>query len=983
MPDPVITNVNPFAPQQVVHTNPFAAPPAPAAPQVVHTNPFATDPYAGAVKAMGAKLGGDMSFPERAASEVPILGPAVGRAASGASAAMSSLLGSDQMGRTLGQRYQNYEAARKLGNSIYDKGHPWASAAASLAGPSLVPGGAEDSIAKSVMRWGALYGADAAVRGKNIPEGVAQGAVGALVPHVAMGGIKAGSKLAGAALDKAGLAAPLRKAATDAGDWLASRLHINTPDFSGVNPEVDQKAAEMAANLRANIEADKGRKEPITSRIKRAVATAQAIPEPSSGAGKEAAMLVQKHVGRGNVASARFHATHEALDTLAENMTDEQRMAVLKHIEDYSKTPIEAVPEAIRPIVDAARAVAEGQQKVWREMKPEAQLRFVKDYIRHIYKNPEVFHLPEQLPEDHIADGPQVSRTGDKSPLLQRSIPTFEEALKMGAIPKHTNPVRTLMESQRNFERIHAAHEIAKEAESSGLVKRLMPGQRIPDGYVPVRNMPGAYRKATDAELKRAAKAGINISPTAAKRPTVAIARHQVARVLNNHFSSLDAAGPVTAAVLRGARTAKNLVTGSNLALPMVHFVVSTHEAMSSELQRGMMHALSGNIGAAMKHFASVPISPITRSIEGDAYVKHLLKGADVPPRVATFLKHYVDTNPTLNASGTMSSANLTDMASIQKAFASGTLRREFSEGARDFMRANAAGKAKIAARLALRVEKSLSEPLFEYYIPRLKATAFIDQMAHYAKANPGASEEDLASKAFDVGKFVDHTYGMKPEDNTHLHAVTRSILGSMFTSYSYVDGQARGIIGAAKGVYRGLTSPGMTRAQKADAYLMRAVASTLVTAATGAVISTVATGTPPTSLRGALYPRVDPNDPTKRGVQFDAFTKEMTNLSQETPATDASNKLSTPLHMLVDMASNKQYDGSPIAPEQDALPQKALDYLGYAGSAALPFSLQPDSRQHTLYRDAPFAINEPDRAKFLRERKQRKAALYKRIWGN
>jgi len=141
--------------------------------------------------------------------------------------------------------------------------------------------------------------------------------------------------------------------------------------------------------------------------------------------------------------------------------------------------------------------------------------------------------------------------------------------------------------------------------------------------------------------------------------------------------------------------------------------------------------------------------------------------------------------------------------------FRKGRLKMEAQQAFADIVKHPIAGTGRQVADLVFRTLDTISAPVFQYMVPRLKTGAALDMMYTYMRRKPNATDEELAAYARSVSDTIDNRFGEMNHDNIFLSQTQKAFMQATLVSYSYEYGSARLAAGAVGDTARFLTGKG------------------------------------------------------------------------------------------------------------------------------------------------------------------------------
>lgn len=422
----------------------------------------------------------------------------------------------------------------------------------------------------------------------------------------------------------------------------------------------------------------------------------------------------------------------------------------------------------------------------------------------------------------------------------------------------------------------------------------------------------------------------------------------EVATMWKRYFGP-DSMDPSSEKFWDTAQRVKNATTSWQLLGGLYHLFAETHEALTGDVMRSISQAAAGNIAKAGKLFGQAPAAPIRQAKFSaqkalEAYyepqkaskqvndaVDMLVKAGWTPERIQRYTPEF----------------NITRgfWQSWQKA----ALQMEMGElGAQ--AKTGPVGAGKSAFELVGKAMSDIMHPLFNVYIPRLKAGAALEQMVEYMAANANHPER-FQKMADHINKSIDDRLGEMNQSHLFWNRTLKRIANLLMISPGWEAGTIRAAIGgtkdllASKGKALSITSPDF----KPNAAWPFAFAIT--TAAIGTMYEYLKTGKMPEDVADPFFPKT--GGLTKSGTPERAilpgYLKDIHNwwhalLGNDTLTQSAANQFYDKLAMVPRtvwdvLAKNKDWSGHQIANPSDPLQKRMQQYLSYVQANMVPIT--------------------------------------------
>jgi hypothetical protein len=580
-----------------------------------------------------------------------------------------------------------------------------------------------------------------------------------------------------------------------------------------------------------------------------------------------------------------------------------EKRSFINYVETRSKGGVLDNPE-LQPLADEMRAQYAKVHEDLGEISKSQKAGFIQDYYRHQWV--------QDATHERV-----FSKEGGRSFTKERTIPTIEEGMAKGLTPKTLDPVQTTLEYVDNARRFLASNKVLQEGQKNGdvIFRSLGAKTKFPDGdnWVPIE---GSLGRKGGGQL---------------------FAREGWARVYNNWRSPgfTGAAGDV----VQGLRRTSNTITGMELGLSGFHFTTMLNEAVINDVANAVTNLSKGRYGEAAKGIALSPTAPYRlykhgRNLEGVYLGKD--QGSQEMREMADLL---TAAGGRAKGSAHAKDYEYTAMGSFFDAWKKGSLGTEGQQYLNNMAAAPITGTAKTIGSLISRTMQTVTQPLFQVYIPRLKNGAFYDTMGQWIKANPGADSAAKQAAARQIWDSIDNRFGEAVNDNIFWKQHMKQIAMLAMRSYSWNVGTVREIGG-------GLTDAASHKMTPRVAYT---IALPVVYGTLGALYQKMKTGEGPQDEQDLIAPRTGGTDPATGQPErmiMPGYMKDVFGWASD-PLELAKHKLSTFITTAGELATGKDWRGAPIAPpgdpdapfEQNA-PAWLNAYMKHVASKFVPISV-------------------------------------------
>ena len=189
-----------------------------------------------------------------------------------------------------------------------------------------------------------------------------------------------------------------------------------------------------------------------------------------------------------------------------------------------------------------------------------------------------------------------------------------------------------------------------------------------------------------------------------------------------------------------------------------------------------------------------------------------------------------------------------------------GSLRMELADVPRRIKEAGTPGQqtwqaGKEAFGAIGRTMQTVAEPLFQHYIPNLKAAAIHENIAAWLDAHPTATESEKLGQARQIVDSVDDRFGEMVHDNIFWNKATKQSAMIMMRAYSWFLGTARTIGGGAISAFQNPERIALSHPQH-DPRAAYAVTMPVIVALTSMAYQYLKAGKNPGDLKDLFVPQ-------------------------------------------------------------------------------------------------------------------------------
>jgi hypothetical protein len=522
---------------------------------------------------------------------------------------------------------------------------------------------------------------------------------------------------------------------------------------------------------------------------------------------------------------------------------------------------------------------------------------YVENYVRRAFK----FDSEADAQKGAAAlSNYAASLSANKSPLKNRvlTVPLDEALADMRARgikvePATTNPELLRQWSVENANQALTYKQAWTDAKDANLIQFVKPGERLPEGLVPLDDRAAQVFFPSDAGMVQGGRYYADAS---------------VARIFNNTISKGLGGSPT----FRGIRAINNAYNQMQLGFSGFHLTGTAINAGISDLSLGMQQILQGDLGAGGKSLAraATPGLSFTRDmLNGREFIKDLL---EKDPDAQKVLEER------LNPAG----ARLGVDASYRNA-------------AYEKMTAAWRDRRVVAAvgHLPFAIAEKAAAPLMEYAIPRVKIGAFMDLAeAQLQKLGPAATPEMRQRVLAQAWDSIDNRFGQLTHDNLFWNKTARDLAQVSTRSVGWNLGTIRELGGGTVDALTGKVTPRVLYSAALPIY-----AGTI-----GAIFMYLHTGRMPSELKDYFYPQNGLKDNRGRPDRssLPTYMKDAYAYSSH-PVLTVEHKASPLLSMTVDLATNRDYFGDMIRNPDDDAVQQWQQVGKYALGQFRPLSVQ------------------------------------------
>lgn len=468
--------------------------------------------------------------------------------------------------------------------------------------------------------------------------------------------------------------------------------------------------------------------------------------------------------------------------------TPSRNMDFIDYVEGRSGGAKLAGPPELQDLADQTRKLMQERAAAIKAEPTTSGTALWDDYLSHVWK--------EKGPQPGGLQAGGAIGQGSGKPLKSRSIPTIRDGIAAGLTPASLDPIETTLRYVENMDKYLAANRVFREGRDGGMIKWFRPGGKVPDGWVPLQGRL--------AGPKAAGKSGGIIQ---------AYAPEGFARVYNNSIAPGLASGELGGPIYQGLLHAKNATISALLGLSGFHAMAETENVVASGIARAIGNISDGDFRLAAQNagLSAMVVPKVAEQLAmGSKFTKQYLRQADYGPNFEKIVG--LGAKAGMRAVGRGAEYRSSMRENWAKAWKRGTLGFELKHGLQDIayggpMPTAPLRAAKMFGQSLARTMDTVSAPLFDYAIPRLKNAAFYDEMQDWLRAHPMAAGEEQAAHARRIWDSIDDRYGEMVMDNLFWNKSMKQALMLSTVSLGWELGTARAFGGSAVDAARFLKS--------------------------------------------------------------------------------------------------------------------------------------------------------------------------------
>lgn len=615
-----------------------------------------------------------------------------------------------------------------------------------------------------------------------------------------------------------------------------------------------------------------------------------------------------------------------------------EQWRLLDYMEGRSRG--KAIPDpAMQKFADQFRDAMESRKTLIQSTPALRNSKLIADdYVTHYWKDP-------------VKAAAFVSRwqskQGTGAQLKKRTIPTIADGMRAGLDPVTVNPFEIGVRYITNMDRFIASHGVIEAGKRAGDLKWLTRGSKLARQYEGAGWIP---LKGSMAEKHSPPGPGQRVFHFHAYAP------REWATVYNNFVSQGFYANHEAGKIYETVRSAENAVTSVELGLSGFHMITMANEAWIADIAKSVgqitgagKKAATGDFMAAMKLLSNgtygitkAPLAPLRLARLGHKVEQVYLGRTPGTPDMRKIVNLYTQAGGRGVGRGHAPDYRYTAAGSYFDAIKAGTKMFELQPGLK--------GAAMFVPQQIGKIMQTVSQPLFEKYIPKVKNGAFYDLMKAWMEANPNASHVEQLKMARKIVDSVDNRFGEMIQDNIFWHNILKQSAMLSMRSYSWNLGTIREIGG---GGISALRDPrrfdiASTRYDPRTSYV---VALPVVAFIIGNVYAYMKTGKAPKDINemisnmeapktGGTAPGVGGRGQVAERTMIPGYMKDVLGWYED-PYREFTNKISTLPRVTKEVASGHDWRGDPILQSDPRAPPYLKQYWEYALNNFGPFSVR------------------------------------------
>lgn len=562
------------------------------------------------------------------------------------------------------------------------------------------------------------------------------------------------------------------------------------------------------------------------------------------------------------------------------------------------------------------------------KLKPEALQNYIENYFPHIWERSS--QVTSTIKGMLNGKKPFAGKGGF---LKRRTIPTMQDGLDLGFVPKSWNPVDLFVLKYAEMAQFLMGHQTLQVMKESGTAKFVRLGQKAPDGWTQLDDKIGTVHRRVkvldDDKLddvtqpltypggKRKIPGAFSEDIEDATHGELALVGHyyapaDAARVFNN-FVSRGIAG--RSSIYDTLRWLNDNLNGLQLGISAFHATVTTVNAAASDIALGIEQLMQGKpVKAGVSMVSGAAILPtLYRTIRnGSRLMREYLS-----PGSHAKMEKEADAFAEAGGRVKQNTIELKPLDKAINAFRNGA----FLEGL------SAVPGALLHAAVA---------PVMDYYVPRMKVGAFYG-MAHNIldeAQRKNWTPELTRARLQEAWDSIDDRFGQVVYDNLFWHKALRDTLHLAVRAVGYTFGDIRTYGGAVKDTAKAAVQIGRGKKPRVTPRMAFAVGSFISTALLGGVMTLAWTGHAPQTWKDYTHPM----DNAGQRHTIPGYPDQMISAAHD-PIQWSLNKVAPIWSAMAEVAKNTDFNHTEIRHKDDPAIQQLAEVAEWAIKQPIPFS--------------------------------------------
>jgi hypothetical protein len=412
--------------------------------------------------------------------------------------------------------------------------------------------------------------------------------------------------------------------------------------------------------------------------------------------------------------------------------------------------------------------------------------------------------------------------------------------------------------------------------------------------------------------------------------------------------------------IMDGIRRFKNAATASELGMSLYHPFTVSFESVAKDITRAIqtLGTGPGSTERAGKMFLNAWISPYTKHKTGGEWIERYLDKAARTPEQQRILDAMaaadirpVGVSHTLDFDLTSADRKaFGDLGSLWTSYKRGSLEAEFKNAYKEIMGGDWKQGAAFAPNVAIRVLRTMAQPIFEHWIPRIKIATLAQDMEAWLVANPTATDKEFHAITRKMADSVDNIMGEMVVDHLGMNKAAKSAAFTALRSFSFTVGGpgmeiSGGIYSGAKGALKGENRLKMS-SKEFDPKAGYSMGFAFTAVMLGSMMQFMRTGEWPSDWRDIVTPKTggqvkSAGQVVPERVLLPGYHKDFLGYFYH-PLDEVSAKIAGPWKAMWEQAMNRDYRGDPIIPPAAAgIGEQLKARAAHAVGALAPISFR------------------------------------------